>query len=98
MESLPKTIRYLREPILAIADEDQDLLGEGEADTTLLAQAIKQQGSMHSEGFAGEHAEALERWLQDVATPEKGWAAPAWFVQAFLMGYEMFDMEREQGQ
>lgn len=97
LESLPEELLYLRDPILAIADEDQDMLGSGEVDTTLLAQAIEQQAASQPNGFASAHAEELEEWLRGVARPNAIWAGPVVFVQAFLTGYDMFGGENPQG-
>lgn len=97
LESLPDNVKYLRDPILAIAEEDQDMLGSGEVNTTSLVQSIEQQAASQPSGFASAHAEELEEWSRGVATPEATWAGPLWFVQAFLMGYDMFGGEEPEG-
>ena len=93
LASLPESLEYLRDPILALADEDQDLLGTGEVDTAMLAEAIDRQAAVQPSGFAASQAEALEQWLTDHATRDAAWAPLVWFVAAFLTGYGMFGME-----
>ena len=95
LESLPEDLKYLRDPILAIADEDQDLLGCGEADTTLLAEALQQQAASRLSGFATAQAEELEKWLKGISATDETWASPVWFVLAFMMGYDMFGGEQQ---
>ncbi len=95
LESLPEDLKYLRDPILAIAAEDQDLLGCGEADTTLLAEALQQQAASCPSGFATAQAEELEKWLKSISATDEVWASPVWFVLAFLMGYDMFGEEQQ---
>jgi len=90
LKSLPEELKYLRDPILTIADEDQDLLGCGEVDTTLLAEAIEKQAVSHPSGFAAIQAKGLEEWLNKNSSKNDKWAGPVWFVMAFLMGYDMF--------
>ena len=95
LESLPDDLKYLRGPILAIADEDQGLLGCGEADTTLLAGALQQQAASHPSGFAAAQAEELEEWLKGILNTDEAWATPVWFVLGFLAGYDMFGEEQQ---
>jgi hypothetical protein len=95
LESLPDDLKYLRGPILAIADEDQGLLGCGEADTTLLAGALQQQTASHPSGFAAAQAEELEEWLKGILNTDEAWATPVWFVLGFLAGYDMFGEEQQ---
>jgi hypothetical protein len=95
---LPEPLEYLRGPILALADEDQDMLGTGGADTAMLAEAIEQQAAMLPSGFAVRQAEELEKWLASHATREEAWAAPVRFVLAFLMGYDMFGEKQTRTQ
>ncbi len=90
LKSFPEDLRYLQEPILAIADEDQDLLGCGEVDTTLLVKAIEQQAVSQHSGFATKQSKKLEKWLKTNTSKKDTWAGPAWFAMAFLMGYDLF--------
>ncbi len=90
LKSLPNDLMYLRDPILAIADEDQDLLGCGEVDTKLLAESIEQQADLQPSGFATDQSKKLEKWLKSNTSKKDTWAGPVWFVMAFLMGYEIF--------
>lgn len=95
LKSLPEELKYLCDPILAIADEDQDMLGCGEVDTKLLADALEQQAVSQPSGFAAAQAEELEGWLKEILTGDEAWAAPVWFVLAFLKGYDMFGEEQQ---
>jgi hypothetical protein len=90
LKSLPEDLKYLRAPILAIADEDQDLLGCGEVDTSLLSEAIEKQAVSQPSGFATNHSKKLEKWLKSNTSKNDTWAGPVWFVMAFLMGYDMY--------
>lgn len=90
LKSLPQKLKYLREPILAIADEDQDLLGCGEADTTLLVEALHRQAASKTSDFASDHSGQLEKWLKGITNTDETWAGPIWFVMAFMMGYDMY--------
>jgi len=93
LKSLPKELKYLRDPILAIADEDQDLLGCGGVDTTLLAEAIEHQADLQPRGFATKHSKELEKWLKSNTSKNDKWAEPVWFVMAFLIGYDVYKDE-----
>lgn len=93
LKSLPEDLKYLRDPILAIADEDQDLLGSGGVDTTLLAEAIENQAELQQSGFATNHSKKLEKWFKSNASKNDKWAGPVWFVMAFLMGYDLYKDE-----
>jgi hypothetical protein len=90
LKSLPDELEYLRGPILAIADEDQDLLGSGEGDTRLLVEALEQQAASRPSGFAAAQAAELKEWLKGISTGNEEWARPIWFAIAFAMGYDMF--------
>lgn len=90
LKSLPEKLKYLRDPILAIADEDQDLLGCGEADTKLLAEVLERQAASQPNGFGVAQAAELKEWLADISTGDEIWAGPIWFAMAFMMGYDMF--------
>jgi len=90
LKSLPEDLKYLREPILAIADEDQELLGSGVVDTPLLAEAIEKQAASQPSDFASDHTRQLKKWLKDIKKTDESWIGPVWFVMAFLMGYEMY--------
>lgn len=93
LKSLPQELKYLRDPILAIADENQDLLGCGEVDTTLLTKAIEHQVISQPKGFAAKHSKELKKWLKSNTSRNDKWAGPVWFVMAFLMGYDMYKDE-----
>lgn len=90
LKSLPNDLMYLRDPILAIADEDQDLLGCGEVDTKLLAESIEQQADLQPSGFATNQSKKLEKWLKSNTSKKDTWVGPIWFVMAFLRGYDIF--------
>lgn len=90
LRSLPEELKYLKDSILAIADEDQDLLGSGGVDTTLLADAIEHQADLQPSGFATNQSKKLEKWLKSNSSKNDMWAGPVWFVMAFLMGYDVF--------
>jgi len=94
LESLPGALQYLRKPIVAIAEEDQDMLGTGDVDTTLLAKALEQQNAAQPSGFTTAQAQELEQWLRGISSSEDVWAAPVWFVLAFLAGHDMFGGEK----
>jgi hypothetical protein len=93
LKSLPRDLKYLRDPILAIADEDQDLLGCGEVDTTLLAEALEKQAASQPKGFATKHSRELKKWLKNNTSKNDTWARPVWFVMAFLVGYDAYKDE-----
>lgn len=97
LKSLPEKLKYLRGPIIAIADEDQDLLGCGEIDTELLTEAIEQQAVLHPPGFAAIQAKELEEWLNNNSSKNDKWAGPIWFTTAFIRGYDMFAGDNETG-
>jgi len=90
LESLPEQLKYLCDPILAIADEDQDLLGCGEADTNLLTEVLERQAASQTSDFAVAQAAELKEWLKDISTGDEVWAGPIWFAMGFMMGYDMF--------
>jgi len=90
LKSLPDDLKYLRDPILDIADEDQELLGSGVVDTPLLAEAIENQANLQPNGFATHHSKKLEEWLKSNVSKDDKWAGPVWFVMAFLMGYDAY--------
>jgi len=93
LKSLPEELRYLREPILAIADEDQELLGSGVVDTPLLAEAIEKQAASQPSDFASDHAGQLRKWLKGITKTDEPWIGPVWFVMAFLVGYDVYKDE-----
>lgn len=88
LESIPDDLKYLREPILVLADEDQEMLGCGEGDASLLIEALQKQSELHSQDFASDHAQELEQWLHEISSPEDLWAGPMWFVLGYLMSYD----------
>ena len=92
LEALPEELMYLRDPILAMADEDQEMLGCGDVDTGLLAEAFQRQAVSHP-GSAAVRAEELKQWLLGFSNPEAAWARPIWFAQGFLMGYHVYGEE-----
>ena len=94
LESLPENLKYLRDPILAVADEDQDMLGCGEIDTTLLDEALQQQADMHKSNCVAAQAEELKKWLHDLSVPNEAWAAPVWFALGLMIGYDIFNDEQ----
>lgn len=98
LESLPENLKYLRDPILAVADEDQDMLGCGEIDTTLLDEALQQQEALHPDGGITAQTEELKEWLHDLSTPNEAWAAPVWFALGLMMGYDDFCNEQWEKQ
>ena len=96
LNNLPAQIKYLRDPILAIAKQDQELLGSGEADTNLLANALREnsKGSLEEEAEAA--ADLLQGWIEGEDGNESPWAGPVWFVEGFLRGGQLFGEEGEE--
>src|SRR5260221_8815644 len=96
LDRLPSEIAYLREPILAIAAQDQDLLGCGEADPTLLEEALRKYANADSGTFEPEIiADLLAQWTKSLARQNSLWAAPIWFVEGFLRGCEFTGLEQQ---
>jgi len=89
LDGLPPQIAHLRRPILDIARQDQDLLGCGEADTTLLESAVWE-GDAGKEFDCEAAANALHLWLEGQVEHRSAWAAPVAFVEGFLRGLQMF--------
>ncbi|MGE5609730.1 MAG: hypothetical protein ACM359_10785 [Bacillota bacterium] len=88
---LPPDLAYLRKPILAIAKEDQDLLGAGEADIGPLVKALRQRaGKTAIAAAAIRDADALSVWLKAMPDHTGAWAVPAWFVEGALRGASLF--------
>ena len=96
LDNLPAEIKYLRDPILAIAKQDQDLLGSGEADTNLLARALRQNSKGSVEDEAAMAADLLQGWAEERQLDKSAWASPLWFVYGFLLGGELFAMDEEE--
>ncbi|HEV8605632.1 MAG TPA: hypothetical protein VGQ99_09715 [Tepidisphaeraceae bacterium] len=93
LDRLPAEVEFLRGVILAISKQDQDLLGCGEADVTELEKALHEQGWGEDLGSrASEAAEGLREWAQKQADYEREWAGPIWFAEAFLRGFELFNV------
>jgi hypothetical protein len=90
LASLPRALVYLREPILSLARQDQDLLGCGEADTTQLTMAIKIETTTRRSPFTVADAQELMRWLNARDDSAGAWTAPIQFAHAFLLGYDAF--------
>jgi hypothetical protein len=96
LESLPEPIRYLRGPILLTADQDQDLLGNGEADPALLDAIFDARNEGSGPALEPEEAaDLLREWLEGFAIDDFPWLAPAGFVEGALRGQAMFDTDEE---
>jgi hypothetical protein len=96
LHSLPLELRYLHKPILAIAKQDQDLLGSGEADIGPAVRAlskIAQPAEIMT--VAANHSRLLREWLEALPDYGDSWAAPAWFVVGALAGGVLFDPSEE---
>lgn len=97
LDGLPAEIAYLRKAILAIAKQDQDLLGSGEANTDSIDKAVrKAAGSGAAGAVAVSHADMLRAWLMTLPDHEGAWAASAWFVEGFLRGFDLFGAGSEE--
>lgn len=96
LDDLPAEIKYLRDPILDLARQDRDLLGSGEADTNLLAKALRQNSKESLEEEAEAAAELLQRWIEGQKGNDSAWAGPVWFVEGFLRGGQLFGVEDEE--
>src|SRR5438105_6787476 len=90
---LPEEITHLREPILAIAKQDQDLLGCGEADTTVLEESLKVRSESDKVSDPNAQADTLRRWAEQLSDNKDPWAGPIWFVEGFLRGCEVFGVD-----
>jgi hypothetical protein len=89
LDELPFEIDGLRKPILAIAKQDLDLLGAGEADTVSIERTLRKTGKAKAIGLsAAAQADILRKWLTSLPDHNGAWAAPAWFVEGFLRGYD----------
>jgi hypothetical protein len=78
---------------LDIADQEQDLLGSGEADTTSLAEAVRQRSSPTQPFDTTQAADVLRRWLDRSSGTDAQWASPAFFVEGFLRAFELFQLD-----
>jgi hypothetical protein len=94
LDQLPPEIAYLRDPILNVANQDQDLLGSGDADTTSLVQAVREAGCSSAAPLdAGNAADLLERWLDQLPDKNARWVGPAFFVEGALRGFDLFQFD-----
>lgn len=87
LDGLPREIAYLRDPILAIAMQDQELLGSGEGDISPVERALERvakPGEMKL--VARAHADLLHDWLVSLPNQASVWAVPAGFVEGALRG------------
>jgi hypothetical protein len=86
LQALPGSLAYLRRPILAIAEEDQDMLGSGEVDMAAIAKAVRQRSKELGEQYDGvEDSASLRKWLEQVPNSSERWCRPAWFVAGVLL-------------
>jgi hypothetical protein len=91
LQGLPAELEYLRKPILAIAKQDQDLLGSGEGDIRPLERSLRKVAKPGAiAGTATAHAEILHRWLTALPASDEAWAASLWFVEGCLRGFARF--------
>jgi hypothetical protein len=69
LDDLPKVLAYLRQPAEDIANQDQDLIGCGEVDTTAFENAIRNEVAALTPADAdilcAEHLKILNAWLKD---------------------------------
>jgi hypothetical protein len=87
LDGLPAQLTYLRRPILAMATQDQDLLGSGEGDVAPIERALRKTAKRGGvESIASDHAKLLHEWLVALHDHESAWAAPAFFVEGVLRG------------
>jgi hypothetical protein len=93
LAKLPPEINYLREAIMKISMEDQDLLGSGEADIDPIFKAFKAAILKFQGATASDHAHILRKWLKKMPHHTGKWAAPLWFVEGVLRGFEFFDID-----
>jgi hypothetical protein len=88
---LPSPISYLRRSISAIAKQNQDLLGSGEADFGPIEKALLKNAKPGAIGSVSDaHADILRKWLTTFSDHSEPWAGPAWFVEGFLRGYRLW--------
>jgi len=88
---LPRELAYLRKPLLALAKEDQDLLGSGEGDISAIVRSLRKvtkRGKIQA--IAARHSKSLTEWLTAQPNNESSWAGPIWFVVGALAGGAMF--------
>ncbi len=91
LDGLPPAIAYLRSAITAIAKQDQDLLGSGEADISSIERSLRKVAKADAiRPTARAHAEVLHQWLAALPDSEGVWAAPLWFVEGCLRGSALF--------
>ncbi len=94
LESMPAAIDWLRDPILDIAKQDQDLLSCGEADPTKLMRSLRQHAEDAPDVFV-DAADALREWMNAQGDVNAAWAGPIWFVEGFVRGCDMFGADAE---
>jgi hypothetical protein len=87
--SLPASLAFLRDAIMDIAGQDQDLLGCGEADTDAIVAAMRTRATALDPVDA---AEALHIWIESLPDPNATWLGPAGFVEGFLRGITRTDL------
>jgi len=91
LDGLPAELAYLRKAILAIAKQDQDLLGSGEADIGPIERSLRKVAKGGAIGqTAMAHADALHQWLIALPDSEGAWATPLGFVEGYLRGSAQF--------
>lgn len=92
--TLPMELLHLREAILAIADQDQSLLGSGDGDLTVLDECMRKVASSEPIGTRAERdADRLRQWLETVPGSQSSWAGPLWFIEGSLRGMAIWAEE-----
>jgi hypothetical protein len=86
---LPEPLVYLRDAILDIAKQNQDMLGCGEADTKVFHRSWSKHAAADPAVDADADAEALQEW-SDQHGRDNIWLGPVWFVVGLLRGISMY--------
>ena len=84
LKSMPANIRHLREGILAIARQDEGLLGNGEADLRVLFRDLRKNAGANGQVDGNALAKEMKEWMDEAVTKDDSWAGPLWFVQGYL--------------
>jgi hypothetical protein len=94
LAALPEELKFLEGGILDVAKQDEDLIGSGEGEMTVLDEAMRGQIASRPLGdFASKTGNALSEWLEEQDDPKGVWAGPIWGVQGYLLGMVLFGAE-----
>jgi hypothetical protein len=90
LDQLPPELAFLRDGIVDIARQNQDLLGSGEADLNVIGKAIEGPDGANEVLRSEAAAERLRAWIEGFEDHQAPWAGPVFFVEGVLRGAGMF--------